>query len=95
MFQISICNITIIITPICPFTLTNRPLILPDTATIRIKLEERDTDVFLTFDGQVGLPITAHDAVVVRKAPHTIKVLRPPGCNYYRGLKDKLRWGGR
>jgi NAD+ kinase len=86
---------TIIITPICPFTLTNRPLILPDTATIRIKLEERDTDVFLTFDGQVGLPITGHDAVVIRKAPHTIKMLRPPGCNYYRGLKDKLRWGGR
>jgi NAD+ kinase len=86
---------TIIITPICPFTLTNRPLILPGTATIRIKLEERESDVFLTFDGQVGLPITPEDTVIVRKAPHTIQVLRPPDLNYYHVLKDKLRWGGR
>jgi NAD+ kinase len=86
---------TIIITPICPFTLTNRPLILPGTATIQIKLEERDSDVFLTFDGQVGLPITPDDAVIVRKAPHTIQVLRPPDLNYYHVLKNKLRWGGR
>jgi len=86
---------TIIITPICPFTLTNRPLILPGTATVKIMLDERDSDVFLTFDGQVGLPITPDDAVIVRKAPHTIQVLRPPDLNYYHVLKDKLRWGGR
>ena len=86
---------TIIITPICPFTLTNRPIILPDTATIKVRLDEGDQDVFLTFDGQVGLPIVPSDTVLIRKAPHTIKVLRPPGFNYYSVLKTKLRWGGR
>ena len=86
---------TIIITPICPFTLTNRPLILSDTATIKIELEERDSDVFLTFDGQVGLPITSHDAVIIKKASHTIRVLRPGDLNYYNVLKDRLRWSGR
>jgi NAD+ kinase len=86
---------TIIITPICPFTLTNRPLILPDSATIQIRLEERDTDVFLTFDGQVGLPITWEDTVTIHKASHTIQLLRPAGLDYYHVLKDKLRWGER
>jgi NAD+ kinase len=86
---------TIIMTPICPFTLTVRPLVLPDTATIRISIEERDTPVFLTFDGQVGLHVTHEDSIVIEKAPHTIRMLRPTDLHYYHVLKDKLRWGGR
>jgi NAD+ kinase len=86
---------TIIMTPICPFTLTVRPLVLPDTATIRISIEERDTPVFLTFDGQVGLHVTHEDSIVIEKAPHTIHMLRPTDLHYYHVLKDKLRWGGR
>jgi NAD+ kinase len=85
---------TIILTPICPFTLTNRCLILPDTATINISLDERDSNVFLTFDGQVGLPITHQDSIVIQKAPHTIHMIRTPGLSYYDVLKAKLRWGG-
>ena len=85
---------TIILTPICPFTLTNRSLILPDTATIKIKLDERDSNVFLTFDGQVGLHVTYQDSIVIQKAPHTIHMIRPPGLSYYDVLKTKLRWGG-
>jgi len=86
---------TIIMTPICPFTLTVRPLVLPDTATIRISLEEQDAPVFLTFDGQVGLHVTHEDSIIIEKAPHTIRMLRPTGLHYYHVLKDKLRWGGR
>ena len=86
---------TIILTPICPFTLTNRCLILPDTATIKIRLDERDSNVFLTFDGQVGLHVTYQDTIVIQKAPHTINMIRPPGLSYYDVLKTKLRWGGR
>ena len=86
---------TIILTPICPFTLTNRCLILPDTATIKIRLDERDSNVFLTFDGQVGLHVTYQDTIVIHKAPHTINMIRPPGLSYYDVLKTKLRWGGR
>jgi len=85
---------TIILTPICPFTLTNRSLILPDTAIIKIKLDERDSNVFLTFDGQVGLHVTYQDSIVIQKAPHTIHMIRPPGLSYYDVLKTKLRWGG-
>ena len=86
---------TIILTPICPFTLTNRSLILPDTATIKIKLDARDSSVFLTFDGQVGLHVTYQDSIAIQKAPHTIHMIRTPGLSYYDVLKTKLRWGGR
>ncbi|OEU49076.1 MAG: NAD(+) kinase [Desulfobacterales bacterium C00003060] len=86
---------TIILTPICPFTLTNRSLILPDTSTIKIRLDERDSNVFLTFDGQVGLHITYQDSIVIRKAPHTIHMIRTPDLNYYEVLKAKLKWGER
>ena len=86
---------TIILTPICPFTLINRPLIVPDTVTIKIKIEERDSDIFLTFDGQVGLHVTHRDTIIVEKAPHTIQMIRTPGQSYYDLLKAKLRWSGR
>ena len=86
---------TIILTPICPFTLINRPLIVPDTVTIKIKIEERDSDIFLTFDGQVGLHVTHRDTIIVEKAPHTIQMIRTPGQSYYGLLKAKLRWSGR
>ena len=86
---------TIILAPICPFTLINRPLIVPDTVTIEIKIEERDSNIFLTFDGQVGLHVTHHDIIIVDKAPHTIQMIRTPGQSYYDVLKAKLRWSGR
>jgi len=86
---------TIMLTPICSFTLTNRPLILPDTATINIKIDEPDSNVFLTFDGQVGLDITYQDSIIVQRAHHTIRMIRPPGLSYYDVLKAKLGWGRR
>lgn len=86
---------TIMLTPICPFTLTNRPLILPDTVTIKIKIDETDSNVFLTFDGQMGLNVTCQDSIVVQKANHTIRMIRPPGLSYYDVLKAKLGWGRR
>jgi len=61
------CLKTIILTPICPFTLINRPLMLPDTVTIKINVEKRDSNIFLTFDGQVGLHITHQDTIIVKK----------------------------
>ena len=85
---------TIILTPICPFTLTNRPLILPDTISVRIRVDERDSNVFLTFDGQVGLEVSHEDSIVIKKASHTIRMLQPPGIRYCDVLKAKLRWGG-
>lgn len=85
----------IIITPICPHTLTNRPLILPEDVSMKIKLEKGSSDMMLTFDGQVGLEINGHDEILVEKAQQPINIMRIPGLQYFDILKAKLRWSGR
>ena len=84
----------IIITPICAFTLTNRPLIIPDSTKIRLKLEKKASDIMLTFDGQEGLDITHKDTIIVLKAPHPLNMITLPGQHYFDVLKAKLRWSG-
>ena len=84
----------IVMTPICPFTLTNRPLIIPDTATVLIKLEKRSADIILTFDGQQGLEIDDRDTIIVCKGPHPIYMISEPNQHYFDVLKAKLRWSG-
>jgi NAD+ kinase len=84
----------IIITPICAFTLTNRPLIIPDSITIRLKLEKKAADIMLTFDGQEGLDITHKDTIIVQKGPHPLHMITLPGQHYFDVLKAKLRWSG-
>ncbi|MFC1857067.1 NAD(+)/NADH kinase [Thermodesulfobacteriota bacterium] len=84
----------IIIAPICPFTLTNRPLIVPDSVCIKIRLEKKTTDMMLTFDGQSGLKITDQDTIIIRKAPCPIKMISIPNQQYFDILKAKLRWSG-
>ena len=84
----------IIITPICAFTLTNRPLIISDSITIRLKLEKKAADIMLTFDGQEGLDITHKDTIIVQKAPHPLNMITLPGQHYFDVLKAKLRWSG-
>lgn len=85
----------VIMTPICPHTLTNRPLILPDDVSIRIMLEKGSSDMMLTFDGQVGLEINGRDEILVEKAKQPINIMRIPGLQYFDILKAKLRWSGR
>jgi NAD+ kinase len=84
----------ILITPICPFTLTNRPLIVPDTALIKIQLAEKAADIMLTFDGQVGLAIDEQHVIVVRKAATPVNLITLPDRNYFDVLRTKLRWSG-
>jgi NAD+ kinase len=84
----------IIMTPICPHTLTNRPLILPEDVSIKIKLEEGSSDMMLTFDGQVGLDINGRDEILVKKGRQPINIMRIPGFQYFDILKAKLRWSG-
>ena len=84
----------IIMTPISPFTLTNRPLIIPDTAFITIRLEEKSKDIMLTFDGQAGLEINEEDIIIVRKSEHPIHMITIPDQEYFDVLKAKLRWSG-
>jgi NAD+ kinase len=85
---------TILLTPICPFTLTNRPIILPDTAVVRVELGGRDArDVSLTFDGQPGYNLEAGDLVEVRKSRTFFKLIRLQGKDYFENLRTRLKWG--
>lgn len=84
----------IIITPICPFTLTNRPLIVPDQVAIKIHLEESAEDIALTLDGQLGLPIDHRDTIIITKSSHPVRMIGIPDKSYFDILKTKLRWSG-
>jgi NAD+ kinase len=85
----------IILTPICPFTLTNRPLILPDTATVKIEMaDEVDEEVSLTLDGQVGFDYLRGDRVFICKSSERIRLVKSPYQTYFEILRTKLMWGG-
>jgi len=83
----------VVITPICPHMLTNRPIVLPDSLPIEIVVITAKQEVFLTLDGQEGLPIDENDRVTVRKSAHTILLVHSPEKNYFDVLRNKLKWG--
>jgi len=84
-----------ILTPICPFTLTNRPIIVPDSAVIGIRMgKESEGTVVLTFDGQVGFDLHHDDMVQIHKSREKINLFRPPDHSYFKILRTKLMWGG-
>ncbi len=84
----------IILTPICPFTLTNRPLIVPDSVCITLRVDEKARDMMLTFDGQAGREITPDDTIDICKAVRPVQMITLPQQQYYDVLKAKLRWSG-
>jgi len=86
---------SILITPICPHTLTNRPLLLPDQAVIEFLLESEESDVSLTLDGQVGFPLRPFDRVVITKAEEPVPFIKSPFKEYFEILRTKLKWGER
>ena len=83
------------ITPICPHTLTNRPIILDDEKEIMVTLRSGDDDVYLTMDGQVGVVMNIGDQVKVYKSEKNITLIKSPFRNYFEVLKEKLKWGER
>jgi NAD+ kinase len=86
---------TIIITPICPHTLTIRPIIIPDDVKIRALLKSRDEEVTLTLDGQQGFTLKFEDVVEVGKAEGRILLIKSPYRHYFELLREKLKWGER
>ncbi|MEK7845407.1 MAG: NAD(+)/NADH kinase [Nitrospinota bacterium] len=84
-----------ILSPICPHTLTNRPIVIPDDVKIEINLITPDEDALATLDGQVGYSLNYRDSIEVKKAKNTIKLIQSPGKNYYEVLRKKLKWGER
>ena len=83
----------VVITPICPFTLTNRPIVVPDDAEIELRLKTDKEEVALTLDGQVGFDLQVEDRVVISKSNTTFNLIQPANRNYFDVLRDKLRWG--
>lgn len=84
---------SIIITPICPHNLTNRPIIVPKEATINVSLCSGDKEVFLTLDGQVGFKMNLQDRVEVKKGEGFISLIKSPSRGYFEVLRQKLMWG--
>jgi NAD+ kinase len=83
----------VVITPICPFTLSNRPIVVPDDSTIEVRLMTKNEEVALTLDGQVGFPLKAGDRAVIRKSNTAFNLVQPPNRNYFDVLRNKLKWG--
>lgn len=83
----------IVVTPICPFTLSNRPIVIPDDAQIELRLRTEKEEVSVTLDGQVGFPFQAGDRVLIHKSKNKFNLVQPANRNYFDVLRDKLRWG--
>lgn len=86
---------SIVLIPICPHTLTNRPIVLPDIVSIEITLKSLVEDVFLTLDGQVGFSLRQNDTVIIEKSPYKTRLLIPFERDFFEVLRTKLRWGER
>lgn len=84
-----------IITPICAHTLTNRPIVLPDTAVIEVAVKSEREPVYLTVDGQVGMAVHGEDRVRICKAASMLEIIQPLHKSYFEILRQKLKWGER
>lgn len=84
-----------IVTPICPHMLTNRPLILPEDVSMMAVLRSENERVVLTIDGQIGFPLEYRDEVVVKKSPNIVRLIKSSFRGYFEILREKLKWGER
>jgi NAD+ kinase len=82
-----------IITPICPRMLSDRPLVIPDSCCIEVKLNGDAESVYLTLDGQRGIPVQPTDILRVSRANEQLKLIQPPKKPYFDILRSKLKWG--
>ena len=82
-----------IITPICAHMLSDRPLVVRDTSSVEMKLSGNTESVFLTLDGQRGIPLQATDIVRISRSKELLKLIQPPRKSYFEILRNKLKWG--
>jgi NAD+ kinase len=84
-----------VVTPICPHALTNRPIVLALDSVVEIRLEGPSEKVYLTLDGQQGFPISDRDLVRIERCPEPIHLITEPSGSYFQVLHHKLKWGER
>jgi len=82
-----------IITPICPHMLTDRPVVVRDYCQIEIKMNGDAESVYLTLDGQRGVPLEPTDILRVQRAKEALQLIQPPKKPYFEILRNKLKWG--
>jgi NAD+ kinase len=83
----------ILLTPICPHLLSNRPVVVPGDAAVAIVFKQAGDDVMLTVDGQRVISLTPDDRVILRRSETTFDLVRPANRNYFEVLRTKLKWG--
>lgn len=83
----------IVVTPICPHMLSNRPIVLPDTCEVEVGLQAPHEEIYLTLDGQEGFPLTGDEKITVRRSKHNVRLVHSPDKNYFDVLRNKLKWG--
>ncbi len=83
----------LLVTPICPHSLTSRPLVLPASSSVMLRNIDSDGDVFMTMDGQVGRPLKSGDEIVISTSAFEIEFVKPPRLSYFEALATKLKWG--
>lgn len=83
---------SIIIAPICPFNLTNRPVVIPDWMTVDVTIVHGSSDVQLVLDGQVDLPLSTGDKIMVRRSDESVYLIKNEGKGYFDILRERLSW---
>jgi NAD+ kinase len=87
----------LILTPIAPHTLTNRPIVIPVSAPVRVQpiIVDPREELYVTFDGQAGFHLQAGDEIRICRADRTLRLIRPSTRSYFAVLREKLKWGER
>jgi NAD+ kinase len=83
----------ILLTPICPHTLSNRPVVVPGDSVIEIVFKRTSDGLMLTIDGQLGEALEPEDRITLRRSQTTFDIVRPTNRNYFEVLRTKLKWG--
>jgi NAD+ kinase len=84
----------VILAPICPHMLTQRPIVLPDDRTLNIRLAS-ESEVYITLDGQTGMQLEPGDRVQIKQSQNRVLLIRNPRLDFFGILRAKLRWGER
>jgi len=84
-----------VVSPICPHTMTYRPLVVPRSVRLDVSLHSQDEEVYLTIDGQVGFPFYPEEELSIDDHPQPVRLLRVAGLSFFEVLRRKLHWGER
>ncbi|CAG1005343.1 partial NAD kinase, partial [Anaerolineae bacterium] len=83
---------SIIVAPICPFNLTNRPVVIPDWMTVDVTVSPEQHGIELILDGQVDMPLESGDVIKIKRAEESAYLIKYQGKSYFDILRERLMW---